>query len=83
MLDTTICTIPPLVINVTWDVLVAHSRTPNCVSLSFDKLTLDGTGDVRLGAWSFLVLLQSVQQSSMKRGGRTAGSSSEMAQFPN
>ena len=39
--------------------------------------------DVRLRAWSFLALLRSVQQSSMKRVGRTAESSSEMAQFSN
>ena len=63
--------------------MVAHGRTPNCVSLSVEKLTLNGTEDVRLGAWSFLALLQSVQQSSMKRVGRTTRSSSEMAQFSN
>ena len=40
-------------------------------------------GDIRLGAWSFLALLYSVQQSSMKRVGRTTRSSSEMAQFSN
>ena len=39
--------------------------------------------DVRLRAWSFLALLRSVQQSSMKRVGRTTRSSSEMAQFSN
>ena len=39
--------------------------------------------DVRLGAWSFLALLQSVQQSSMKRVGRTVRSSSEMCQISN
>ena len=39
--------------------------------------------EVRLGAWSFFELLWSVQQSSMKRVGRTNKSSSEMAQFAN
>ena len=39
--------------------------------------------DVRLGAWSFLALLRSVQQSSMKRVGRTRRSCTEMDQFSN
>ncbi|MYF01567.1 MAG: transposase, partial [Gammaproteobacteria bacterium] len=39
--------------------------------------------DVRLGARSFLALLQSMQQSSMKRAGSASMPGSEMAQISN